>query len=787
MKKFLFIIFFIIFFASSVYAVEDEAYVPAITPADLDGSETFFKSPMQMPDIRTTSPSGSISNFDDYAFDSYTREYSEIDPDNMPFFKQMRLRITNTMNKAGEKLDNSNKPFNFSKSSVERLKFWKKKSPATVADIDSETPLITEEGSIANSIQNETTAYIPDSDTISLEGGVNEQVTEKELQLDSEYINFDEETGDIVATGRPVLFVPPQDTKVIADKMTYNQDSNILKGMGNVYVIKSGMPTLADYVEVDMNEESMLMENLHARTDTMIMDAKKGEQNNSLLIFTDGYIHSDKSVVYRMSSRMVGPRFSSMIVDAEDQSLFFGDPTGNKLHFNVEKIYVEGRKNHDVFTMKNIEVRRKGKYWFTWPSLTAYTNKNRDYFEANYPEFGSKRKLGMFIGPGFVFGGPGGSVMKIIPFLNYQHGDFGFGGFLKYRNTYNTTELGYGSAADVFVLKGIQRLDDNLFLQYAANSYMDEWFLGARMPKYMAEIYYDKGYRKKDFLLEGKDLTFRHRVGFGFMEDNDRNYYGERINSNQISTSRLRYMAEVKQSLYSYERPEDRFYFNLGIAMQGSAAVYGTGDTQFIARIGPRAHLQYKNWMQDIGYFQSGYSDETPIPRYDMYRYGHSCLYISEIIRINKYLSVGWSGNINLSDDSPNGKMFQENRFVVALGPDDLKVRLGYDFVRQTTYFGFDVAFDTKGTSINYGRMEIKNPERLGQKDKSEERKLAFAPAARPQAVQDQQSRQQDNTSASDERSGFAFPTRKKPAAKSKVLEYAQVIDIEDPNKETIE
>lgn len=102
---------------------------------------------------------------------------------------------------------------------------------------------------------------------------------------------------------------------------------------------------------------------------------------------------------------------------------------------------------------KNIEVSHKGKYLFTWPSLTAYTNKERDYFEANYPEFGSRRKLGMFIGPGFVFGGPAGSVMKVIPFLNYQHGNFGFGGALKYRNTFNSTELGYGSAADIFFLK----------------------------------------------------------------------------------------------------------------------------------------------------------------------------------------------------------------------------------------------------------------------------------------------------------------------------------------------
>ena len=145
---------------------------------------------------------------------------------------------------------------------------------------------------------------------------------------------------------------------------------------------------------------------------------------------------------------------------------------------------------------------------------------------------------------------------------------------------------------------------------------------------------------------------------------------------------------------------------------------------------------------------------------------------LSEILRLNQYLSVGWSGNINLSDDSPNGKMFQENRFVVALGPDDLKVRIGYDFVRRTTYFGFDVAFDTKGTSINYGKMTIKNPERLGKQEQKEERKLAFSPAKK-------------NEEKSNEVK--VFNKKQSSNAKREVLEYAQVIEIEDPDKETIQ
>jgi hypothetical protein len=123
---------------------------------------------------------------------------------------------------------------------------------------------------------------------------------------------------------------------------------------------------------------------------------------------------------------------------------------------------------------------------------------------------------------------------------------------------------------------------------------------------------------------------------------------------------------------------------------------------------------------------------------------------------------------VNLSDDSPNGKLFQENRFVVALGPDDLKIHLGYDFVRQTTYFGFNVAFDTKGTTIDFGRMEIKNPERLGKRQEREEHQVAFAPS--------QNSSETKNTEK-----------KTKTSTNNAVLKHAQVIEIEDPNMEKVQ
>ena len=750
----------------SVYGIDNSDYEGfAITPEDLE--ERFYQSPLSTvaPEVRTNEPDVS------FAFDHKGRQYKELDDGRAPLFKQVRLKLTDVLyNRHPKPVEPEDlKEYGETKVPIsQRLKFWKK---STVEQVQTEENVIEKDkGTISDSIQEQIDMDADiKKDELSLESGISEQVVQKEAVLDSENVSFDDETGDMIATGRPVLTLPQQNTKIIADKMTYNQDANILKAIDNVIVIKNGMVTKADYIEVDMNEETIISDNVEVKPSSMMLNAKKAVQKDGLIVLTDGYFHSDQSEIHRLSSRMIGPRFSNMVLNDEDKALFLGDPSGNNVHIYIKDLYVEARKDHDVIKAKKIEFSKNGRKWFTWPSLTAYTNKERDYFEANYPEFGSRRKVGMFLGPGFTFGGPNGSIMKVIPFLNYKD-DFGFGGALKYRSPFNSTELGYGSSKDIFFMRGIQRLDDNLFVQYSANSYIDDWFLGARMPKYMVETYFDKSHTIPNFLTEKRPLTFRHRAGFGLMEDNDRNFNGEKISSNGTTTTRLRYMAEINQKIYSYRNPENKFYFNFDFVMQGSAALYGTGDTQFIARVGPRAHLQYKNWIQDIGYFQSGYDDNTPVPRYDRYRYGHSSVYLSEIIRLNKYISVGWSGMVNLSGDAPNDRLFQENRFAVAIGPDDLKIRIGYDFIRETTFFGFDLAFDTKGTSINYGKMEIKNPERLGRKKKEEDRQIAFAPAATPVETE-------NNTIFS----------RGKNKPKQPVLQYAQVINIEDPDKEQID
>ena len=739
MKKYLFITLLILSLTqASAYSAD---VIKSAEDLETLFNETFYEAPASraMPKVEI-------------------KEGSNIAPvRGMPLFKKTRIKVTNYLRE---------KNYKETLEQIEQEKQIQEKEDAEELEkLNKELNINVEdkESSLKDDNLTENCKAKKDSGentTLELEGGVKEHVSANDVLLDAENIDYNDKTLDITATGSPKLVFPPQNVTIKADKMIYNKASNVLKAYGNVEVIRDGNSAFGDYMQINMNEEDAFMDNTKSKLSMMTVKAKKSEMKDDKVILHDGKMSSEDSYILNFHTRMIGGNnFNSMLIDDEDRSTLSGETGQTAVHIKAKDIFVNAKRDHDVITLKKASINYGDYHLLDWPSITIHTNKKHEFFDANYPELGSRGRLGMFAGPGFVFDTPlqGGSTLKVIPILNNKSG-LGFGGMLKYRSATNYTDLAYGSSADVFVLKGKQYFDDKLYMQYGANSYMDEWWFGSRMPKYTAElIYHDRGIIPST-IGKDLDLRFRHRFGIGYMQNNDVNRYGESIPAADIGTMRTRYMAEIDQSLFNYRNKENLFDFNLSLVMQGSAALYGTGDTQFVGRIGPRVHTQYKYWMQDIGFFASAYQDGTPMQMYDMYRYGHANVYIREALRVNKFLTLAWSGSLTMTGDAPNGEMFQENSFIIALGPDDFKVNFGYDWVRRQTYFAFIIAMDTKGSSIEFDKMEIKNPDRLARsRDEDVELKVFDY--------------------------GQNSINTKVP---SKKMMYAEVIDIEDPDKEQI-
>lgn len=562
-----------------------------------------------------------------------------------------------------------------------------------------------------------------------------EEEDSTQAMMKCKVMKYNHNKTQVDAVGGVEITFPKQNTVLSSDKMTYHQDSNIIELFDNVKVVRAGNEVTGDYMKINMNEESGVLDNLKASQYLFDIKAEHGYMFGDDILTTNGKISSNYDRIIAMYSSGFGEQVQNMILPRDEMDFLLTDINENKMYVKVKEINIAARKSHDKVQLKGIKIFSKaGKKLVTLPSMTFYTNKEHDYFEGNYPELGSFPNFGMFLGPGVVLETPFGSTLKLIPTVN-MNGNIGFGGVARFKSGTNQTDFAYSSAKNTYYLKGYQRLDENFMLQYGANSYMDEWFLGSSWLGYGGEALYEKGYTHNDFLYPKANLSFRHRVSGGFFHENDRKKDHNRYDgiSGDFSTIRIKYMAQLDQTLWSLGKQynkedhsmtkDDIKFLTFNVVGEGSAAVYGTGDTQFIGRIGPRLTTQYKLWRQELGYYLSAYDDNTPFQTMDAYRYGRSNVYLREYLRLHKYLTLGFFGAYKLSNDldydyqADKTSALREAGFYVALGPDDFKLNLGYDFVRENTYFGVSMAMNTKGTKVDYERMQIKNGDKLGKTD----------------------------------------------------------------------
>lgn len=537
--------------------------------------------------------------------------------------------------------------------------------------------------------------------------------------LDCEKVDYDTNNYLIYATGNANVEFVKQKTVVKADTITFDRLNNTIKAEGNVRIVKNGRIITGDYIFVDMNEENALIENPITQSANIEMKSRKGYVYGDKIVQENGNMEINDSFPIDFHTGTVGPQMRTMLVPKGDS--LTEDMSKGIVTFQAKDIKITQKGDLEIIALKKPRLFKGDKLVFKTPSVKIYSNKNHDYAETDHWEIGSIRGLGLYVGPGFVAELPKGSVLKAIPMLNYKSG-FGIGGVGRFQSGTNHTTVAYGTAVSKFLVYGKQNLDDHLYLHYAMNNYMPEWFLGRRRPKYGVSLVYDKNYSSRDFLIKNHLSSFRHRIEGGYFANLDFDGNFEKIRgASDLGTTRFRYMAEARQNLYEYKNEETLKAFRFDVVSQLSAGLYGTGDTQVIGRLGPSIHTQYKRWMQDIRYYFSVYDDNTPMPLFDAYRYGQQSLYLREYFRICRWLTVSWFGMMNLTNDAPNGKTFQENGFYFSFGPDDLKFNLGYDFIRETLRCTVEVMMDAKGTKVEYDRFEIKQDEKNKKTAKKEE------------------------------------------------------------------
>ena len=466
-----------------------------------------------------------------------------------------------------------------------------------------------------------------------------------DIDMISDYLDYYPEEEKMVAKGNASVKIRGQDTTLKADLITFYKATQIIVAEKNVRIIKNQMEMKGDYVKVDLSEESALIDRPVTNIAALKIDAK------------DAIVHTDK-------------------IDA-----FKGVATTNE---KLNLVLVANSFNQA-----------------TIPSVDITTDKEMSEVETMLPEIGQNRQTGMYIGPSGLVSLPFGSTLKLSPVFAFNTTDFGGGGLIRYKSETNKTLLGYTSVKDLFIVEGQQDLFiPELKLQYTANNYANDWFMGDRLPKYSAEAIF-----QKSMILDDLDLRFTQRYAAGYVADATRGIE----NDNSWGTFRAKAQGEIMKNrpIFNWK---DLITFNY--RAQYDISQYATGETYAIVRTGPDMRLKYKRFKFFLMYLLSGIGGETPM-WFDQYYYGRNNLSGMVEYKVNKYLSVGYYASANLSKDNWDGRLMAENRLYAKFGPPDFKISFGYDTVRSRTLMDVSMLVGSENSKIDFEKLTVLDPQKL--------------------------------------------------------------------------
>lgn len=529
-----------------------------------------------------------------------------------------------------------------------------------------------------------------------------------DVLVDSETIEYFPERHEFEAIGDAKVTFPSENSMLLADKIVFNHDTNYIKGYGNVVLIKEGQKVNGDYIQVDLNEDNALMTHPVLNHMAIKLRAKTGIVSDTRTEALDGVVTFNDKTSYKFTSRPIMGFDNPMMDDAIPKNFYFKEKYDNKWRLKAKTIIIDSYKDHDMATLKNADIYIKDVKLASAGKLRLYTDKEQQYIETNMLELGSLRNIGAFVSPGFVFKTPNASTLKLGPALTYGESELGVGALGRFLTDKNRTDFGWASSNSKFVVRGRQQFNEDLSLQYGINSYMNNWFLGGRMPKYGFQFIHHK-----DYELEDLDATFQNRFTGGFARD---------WNS-KFSTTKFAWQTMTKKSLFKYKNEDSKFAMDFGLNVQTHAALYGTGDTMGILRAGPYLRTQYRSWQQYVAYFQGAQAGDSPM-YFDKNFYGKSNVVLGESLRLCKYLTLMYTATIALSD-TPNDKLLQENRFYAAIGPDDLKFLIGYDCYRQNASMGLMMNVGAENSDVEFRRLILNDPQAIAKHDKQEKEKMA--------------------------------------------------------------
>ena len=529
------------------------------------------------------------------------------------------------------------------------------------------------------------------------------------FQINADKIAYDDENGNVIATGNVEIIAKAQEVKLKAQNAILDKEAQLLKLSEDVRIIKGGTEMKGESLIVDLNEENILMDNPTLEAYSFLIQAQEGYLIANDIQALNGVVKATQKKEFplvtrgfmRLDSITRNPFFDKVLFPEDDIN------SSKKQSYKIDskEIVITSYKDHNALLLKGSNIYYNNHKIVRNSDIEIISDKKQQIVETNMPEAGNLRNFGTYIGYGIVKRLPQGHTLKFMPVIAYGDSDVGVGAIARYRARHGVIDGGWNTASDNLVVRGKYNFANNLGFNFGRNAYMPEGFMGARRSGYAAQLQYAKSFKISDL-----NATFSNGVYAGIFSD-----YQKHDQEDAYSTTRFRYMAQLTKNVKRYKNKEQSFIASLDASAQGAATVYGSGETHGIIRVGPQLTTRVKRWESVLGYYITGEHGQSPF-LFDLYRYGKSTITINEKFHFNDKVALGVRMFVTPMKDNYENDLLTECRFYLIAGPKDAKVALSYDFVRDIAHFNFMFLIGSDNSSLSFNKLTTKDMDGGAQK-----------------------------------------------------------------------
>ncbi|MBX2860798.1 MAG: hypothetical protein KTR14_06160 [Vampirovibrio sp.] len=571
------------------------------------------------------------------------------------------------------------------------------------------------------------------------------------VDIDSNTLNYNEEKDVYTATGHVHVIISEQNSELIADKVTYDQNQSLLVAEGHVVIIKHGERTEGTYAKIDLTRESALINDTATAVEMVRVKANNSFVESDYVHMQDGKIIIKPDAVASLNR---GFGFGGQrAIDFYDPNSGFSLPKDagkkvlrkEKLDLSktgaIEKADTTGQSSFRL-KIKEVTVKREADgfnrihlkspslYWknFKLASIPGtefgYDEENKKAYYLG-PDVGYDLDYGgLYWGPGWDFR-VGKGVLKLSPTITYgnarqrQNGGQeleskgagpGLGGLLSYQSPTTSIVGGYNTRGGQFAGLARRRVfTDNTQVKLAMNQNYSNGFLGSERPGWLAQLEDQRTIgRLGNFQLD----TFES-IGLArddFFPTNRANFFVDADDKGITSpetAGRFQLQANVSNIKPLLQVGDfANFGFNGQVALSG----YSTGDHFGLLRAGPTLNLNFANRIRSsMAYYVGTQTGESPFV-FDTFFQGNQNLVLNNALRINKFLTIGAQHNLNITRDNSRNDLLVGNALYVMVGPEDVKLNLAVDVIRKRSFFGINFYPGRKGSDFDFDEMRIFQP-----------------------------------------------------------------------------